>query len=96
MDRMILRCAFIAFASIYCAITETKKAGKSGFFQVPILKVLASSYVVVVVIALEYFLVFELHLHVNSPVFLVFEIYFQAVIDIAFIQAGGGVRIGKS
>jgi len=72
----------------YLRVFSSKKSRKIRLFQVLIVKASAFSYVVVAIIALEYFPVFEFHLHVNSLVFLVFEIYFQAIFAITFIQTG--------
>lgn len=74
--------------------SAVKKSRKIRLFQILTVKVSAFSYVVVAIIALEYFPVFEFHLHVYSLVFLVFKIYFQSVLTIAFIQAGVVIRIG--
>jgi hypothetical protein len=52
-------------------------------------------YIIVAIIVLESFLVFQFHCHIDFPVLLVSKLYSQAVFAIAFIKAGVVIRIGN-
>jgi hypothetical protein len=55
----------------------------------------ALSDIILAVVAHQYLFIFQLHVQVRAPVFLVLKIDFEPVIAIAFIDAGMMVRVGN-